>query len=188
MPLFDYQAGKEKQEQAETFTGTDEQVRALILDMSEQSATVDDNDVKTEGNAQGFEASGPLVDQGIEIGADVIVQIGDKLISNIFAKYALDDPEKFYADDDDLKNVSKPLEVYFKENKTNIPPWAVALFSAAMILFQKATLAKMLREKNIENKKQAQQIESLQRELEILKTSKQIKDLKEEISSINSEA
>lgn len=182
MALFEY----EKPGTKETiFTATDEQVRELINDMSEQSSTVTDDDVPSSENPQGFEpAGGKLFDEGIEISADIIVSVADKLISNLIAKYALDDPEKFYASEKDLKDISTPLEIYFKENKTRIPPWAIALGAASMIMFQKITLAKALREKNIENKKQANEIERLSRELDILKKSREIQDLKKEIETI----
>jgi hypothetical protein len=167
------------------FSGTDEQVRRLILNMSDESKKVTDEDFPQAANPEGFEPKGKLADEGLEISARVLVNIGDKMISNLFAKYALDDPEQFYADESDLIDIAEPLEHYFKESRQRVPPWALALFSAAMVIFQKFSVARVLREKNLELKAYKEKTESLQRQIDEKKKEKELKNLVNELENVN---
>jgi hypothetical protein len=182
MELFNYDQKNNKE-----FEGTDSEVRNLINSINSESEKVNDSDFPIEETAETdfSEQTGKAFDKGMEISAEVIVNGADKLISIVFANFAKEKPELFYADASDLKDISKPLEIYFKNQKTNIPPWALALFSASLVLFSKFQLAVELRKKNVIIEKYEKQKNELQSEIDILKKQQERDKLINQLSEIN---
>lgn len=182
MDLFEY-----KEPESTAFKASDSQVRNLILEMNEQSGKVKDDDFvspEIDGVDDDFEPQKDkkAFNKGIEITAEVLVKGADRIVAMFFGRYAMEPDETFYADDSDLADISRPLEIYFQDNKKSIPPWAVALFSAVILLIGKFNTAKILRSKNLEINKYKKETEDLKREIDLAKKERELIELRSELN------
>lgn len=114
-----------------------------------------------------------------------IVQKADQLLSAGVAAYAhSSNAKEFEADQKEIEEIAEHLGVYFAENAFELPPWVMAAIPGILIIQRKFSIAGKLRQANIEKETALRESAELRKQIEQLKTEKELQNLKNEVNNL----